>query len=158
MRRLLSMVMVVGLVACHRQPEVQPSPYRDIGDYAYRMSVGNVVVEGEFSIEADTVLLEADKHSCRRLDTSLRDAPYTHSFSCGGGPTFFTVLVNSKQPTLSRWGSTKAANRTETICTRTKITEDRQEVCVATRKTIVPVAEPITGRMEVTRIASTDKP
>jgi hypothetical protein len=158
MRRLLSLAMVVGLVACQKAPEVQPRPLREVGDYAFRMTVGTVPVTGAFSIEKDTVELEADEHSCRRVPTGISD-PVSHPFTCGGGPTFFKIIVNSKQPTLSSWYSTGATRiHREQVCDRYTITKEGKQICAATRTVVVSEAPPISGRLEVTRIAATDKP
>jgi hypothetical protein len=160
MRKLLSMAMVVGLVGCHRTPQVEPRPLRQVGDYAFRMNIGAVPVTGEFSIEKDTVALEAAEHSCRRtLQTGLREEPLKHSFDCGGGPTFFRVVVDSKQPTLSSWFSTGSPRtKKEQVCDRYTTNKDGERVCAASRTVVVSVTEPISGRLEVTRIAATDKP
>jgi len=114
MRLTFALVAAAGIVACHKAPQVEPRPARDLGDYAYRMTIQGVPVEGEFSIEADTVLLDAEDHSCRRAPTGIID-PLVHPFSCGG-------------------------------------------VCAAMGTEVVVENKRISGRLEVTRIASVDRP
>jgi hypothetical protein len=157
MRKLLSMAMVIGLVACHKTPQVEPRPLRQVGDYAFRMTIGAIPVNGEFSIEADTVTLDADDHSCRRSPTGIID-PLSHPFNCGGGPTSFSVVIDSKRPAESNWTSSVPVKKTTTVCTRYTTTKEGLTICSASRTEVVTVNERVSGRLEVKRIASVDKP
>src|SRR5689334_11858361 len=114
MRASWAVAVVIGVVACHKSPEVQPRPQRELGDYAFRMMIGAIPVNGEFSIEADTVTLDADDHSCRRSPTGIID-PLAHPFNCGGGPTSFSVVIDSKRPTQSNWSSYVPVKKTTTV-------------------------------------------
>jgi hypothetical protein len=157
MRKILAAGLLIVVAGCIPQTHAKPNTYREVGEYAYRMTIGATAVEGEFSIESDTVLLEAADHSCRRLDLGLRQEPLSHAFSCGGGPAFFRVVVNSKQPTLSEWSSTESVKKSVQVCTRWIVTKERQQICAASRKEIVTENVPIRGRLHVTRLAAVDK-
>ena len=109
MRRLLALGLVAGMVACHKTPQVQPRVEREIGDYSYRTMIGPTLVTGEFSIEPDTVTVDAHLHSCRRVDTGLI-GPTVHPFTCRGGPTAFSVVIDSRRPTFSTWSSTERSS------------------------------------------------
>jgi hypothetical protein len=158
MRLPVSIALVLAVVGCHKAPQVEPTPYRVVGEYSYRMQVGPTPVEGEFSIEKDTVVLEAASHSCRRIDRGLQESPLSHSFRCGGGPSTFSVVVNSKQPTLSRWVSTESVTKSRQVCAKWAVTKEGTQYCASTRKEIYTEVVPISGRLEVTRIAAADKP
>lgn len=157
MRFTLALAAVAAIVACHKSPEVEPRPVRDLGDYAYRLNIRGVPVEGGFSIEADTVTLDAENYSCRRAPTGIID-PLAHPFSCGGGPTSFSIVIDSKRPSQSSWTSYTAVKKAHQICTRYATTKEGQTICVATRTEIVTENERIGGRLEVSRIASLDRP
>lgn len=157
MRLTFALAAAAGIIACHKAPQVEPRPARDLGDYAYRLTIRGVPVEGEFSIEADTVLLDADNHSCRRVPSGIID-PLAHPFSCGGGPTAFSVVIDSKRPAQSTWTSYTPVKKTEQTCTRYTTTKEGQTICAATRTEVVTVNERISGRLEVTRIASVERP
>jgi hypothetical protein len=157
MRLTFALATAAGIVACHKAPQVEPRPARDLGDYAYRMTIQGVPVEGEFSIEADTVLLDADDHSCRRAPTGIID-PLVHPFSCGGGRTSFSVVIDSKRPEQSTWTSSTPVRTTHQTCTRYATTKEGQTICAAMGTEVVVENRRISGRLEVTRIASVDRP
>src|ERR1041384_7201347 len=90
--------MVIGIVACHRAPDVKPWPARDLGDYSYRIS--GTPVFGKFTILADTVTLEAQQHSCRQIMTAVV-IPVVYHFRCVGGSAVYNVAINPSSPLLS---------------------------------------------------------
>jgi hypothetical protein len=158
MRMSFSIALVIAVAACQKSPRLEPQPERAVGDFSYRMTIGVTPIEGAFSIESDTVTLDAENHSCRRLVTGLTEAPISHSFTCGGGPTFFRVVVNSLHPELSKWTSSKAVTKSRQVCVKWTVTKEGERICATSRKEIYTESVPVTGRLEVTAIAAVEKP
>jgi hypothetical protein len=156
MRIPVSIAFILAVVACHKTPEVQPHPLRVVGDFSFRMNIGVTPVEGEFSIARDTVSLGAENHSCRGIDLGVNEPPLSHAFTCGGGPTSFQVVIDSKQPSLSRWASTRPVTKSQLVCVKWAITKEGQQVCSQSRQEIYTENVRIGGRLHVTRIAAAD--
>lgn len=152
MRAAWAAGIVIGIVACHRSAEVQPWP-RELGEYSYR--IGATPVYGKFTILPDTVTLEAQQHSCRRLATGVLD-PGIHPFRCVGGSMDFSVVVDSRHPRLSTWRSARPVKKTVETCTQYGFTTTGQKVCTKSRTEVKTVSSG--GPLEITRIDVADKP
>jgi hypothetical protein len=147
--------MVIGIVACHRAPEVEPWPTRELGDYSYRISA--TPVYGKFTILPDTVTVDAQQESCRRVGTGVRDS-WVHHFRCFGGSAFVDVTINSRVPLLSTWSTATVVKKTTEICTKYTTTIEGERVCTSRRTEVKTETVRSGGKLDVTRIASADKP
>jgi hypothetical protein len=147
--------MVIGIVACHRAPEAQPWPARELGDFSYR--IGATPVYGKFTIQADTVTLDAQQQTCRRVGAATRNSA-VHAFRCVGGSMAFNVNVNSMRPLQSTWNTATPVRKTVEICTKYGTTTSGQRECTSSRTEVKTDTVRNGGLLEVTRIASADKP
>ena len=147
--------MVIAIVACHRGPEVQPYPVRELGDYSYR--IAGTPVSGKFSILADTVTLDAQQQSCRRVGTGVLN-PEIHPFRCVGGSAVFNVMISSRYPSQSTWSTAQTVKKTVEVCTKYGYTTTGQKVCSSSRTEVRTETVGDRGLLDVTRIASADKP
>lgn len=159
MRKILSMVVVVGLAACHRgpPPEVEPYPQRLIGDYSYRIMGGPVSLVGRFTIQPDTVTMEARTHACRRVEAAFSH-PAVHMFRCGGGSTAINVRLDSSSPGMSTWNAMVPGQKEVNVCAKYVWNEKDEPYCVATRKEVRTEMVRVGGILDVTRVASAEKP
>ena len=153
MRAAWAVGMVVAIVACHRGPEVEPWPERELGDFSFRVTA--TPLYGKFTILPDTVMLDAQQQSCRRVGTGVRDS-WVHHFRCFGGSAAVNVTVNSRRPQLSTWSMVTGENTTPEECLRYE-TRAGQRVCTRTRKAKTETVRE-GGLLDVTRIASAEKP
>ena len=155
MRAACAVAMVIGIVACHRTPEVQPWPVRELGDYSYR--INGTSVYGKFTILDDKVTMDAQTQSCRRVgtETSYQEV---HPFRCVGGSTAFNVYVNTRRPEQSTWNTTKQVKKTVEVCTEYGYTLSGQKVCSKSRSEVKTVTEGSSGILDVTRVASAERP
>jgi hypothetical protein len=150
--------MVIGIVGCHKAPapEVQPWPARELGEYSYRL-LSATPVNGKFTILADTVTMDAQQQSCRRVGTGVIN-PEVHPFRCVGGSMAFNVYVNSRDPLLSTWNTAKTVKKTVEICMKYGYTTTGQKECSSSRREVRTVTVRDGGRLDITRIESADKP
>jgi hypothetical protein len=148
--------MAIGIVGCHKAPEVQPWPARELGDYSYRI-LSATPVSGKFTILADTVMVDAQQHSCRQVGTRMTDQ-VVHPFRCAVGSTALNVFVNSRSPWLSTWHTAKPVKKTVEVCLQYGYTTTGQKVCSKSRTEVRTDTERSGGRLDVTRIESGDKP
>lgn len=155
MRAAWAVGMVVGIVACHRAPEVQPWPVRELGDYSYRIT--GTSLYGNFAIMDDTITMDAQQQSCRRVGQTGRDTE-VFPFRCLAGSTAFNVYLNSRRPEQSTWNTTKVVRKTVEVCTEYGYTISGQRVCSKSRREVKTVTEGSSGILDVTRLASADKP
>ena len=155
MRAALAVGMVIGIAACHRSPEVQPWPMRDLGEYSYRVS--GTSVYGKFTILDDKVTMDAQHQSCRRVgtETSYQEV---HPFRCVGGSMVFNVYVSTRRPLQSTWNTTRKVKKTVVTCTEYGYTVSGQRVCAKSRSDVKTVTEGDSGILDVTRIAAADRP
>ena len=154
MRAAWAVGLVVGIVACHRAPEVQPWP-RELGDYSYR--IAGTSVYGKFTILDDKVTMDAQTQDCRRVGTEMNNQD-VHPFRCVAGSTAFNVYVNSRRPLQSTWNTTKKVKKTVETCTEYGFTLSGQKVCSKSRTEVKTVTEGNSGILDVTRVSSADKP
>ena len=155
MRAAWAIGVVIGIVGCHRAPEVQPWPARDLGDYSYRIAA--TPVYGKFTIGADAVTLDAQQQSCRRVGT-VTNPDVVHHFRCIGGSTTLNVALNSWRPILSTWSTVTKVTKTVEICTQYETTKTGQRVCKSSRTEERTETVRTGGRLEVTRIDSAERP
>src|SRR6185295_86964 len=113
MRAALAAVMVIGIVACHRAPEVEPWPARELGDYSYRIS--GTSINGRFTILPDTVTLDVQQRSCRPVNTDVPGRQFYY-FRCIGGPMVFNTTVYLSRPLLSTWSTSTTVKKKVEIC------------------------------------------
>lgn len=144
--------MVIGIAACHRAPEVEPWPERELGEYSYRITA--TPIYGKFTIQADTVLLDAQEQSCRRVGLGVRDA-WVHQFRCFGGSNFVDVTINSRVPLLSTWSTATQVQKTVEICTK-YATAGSKRVCTSSRTEVKTETVRSSGKLDVTQVASAD--
>jgi hypothetical protein len=155
MRAALAVGMVIGIVACHRAPEVQPWPARELGDYSYRIT--GTSVYGKFAILDDSITMDAQQQSCRQVGQTAPDTE-VFPFRCVAGSTAFNVYLNSRRPEQSTWNTTKMVRKTVEVCTEYGYTISGQRVCAKSRSEVKMVNEGSSGILDVTRIASAEKP
>ena len=155
MRAAWAVGMVIGIVACHRAPEVEPWPERSLGEYSYR--IGATPVYGNLTILADTVTLDAQQQSCRRVATGVLDEA-VHPFRCIAGSVAFNVVVNSRHPLLSTWSTSTEVTKMIEVCTRYEKTTTGLRFCASSRTEVKTETVRNGGTLDVTRIASADKP
>jgi hypothetical protein len=155
MRAAWAAGMVISIVACHRAPQVQPWPVRELGDYSYRIS--GTSLYGKFTILDDRVSMDAQTQSCRRVGTETNNQE-VHPFRCVGGSTAFNVYVNTRRPEQSTWSTMKAVKKTVEVCTEYAYTISGERVCSKSRSEVKTVTEGSSGILDVTRIASAEKP
>jgi hypothetical protein len=149
--------MIIGIVACHRAPEVEPWPARDLGEFSYRTLVGATSVSGRFTILPDTVTMEAQQQACRRVATGVLD-PTVHPFRCVGGSTVFNVTINSRQPLLAAWSTATQVKKTTEICMKYGFTAAGEKICTSSRTQVKTETVRASGPLEIKRIALADKP
>jgi len=155
MRAAWAVGMVVGIVACHRAPEVQPWPVRELGDYSYRIT--GTSLYGNFAILDDTITMDAQQQSCRRVGPTQANQE-VFPFRCVAGSTAFSVYLDSRRPERSTWNTLKKVRKTVEVCTEYGYTISGQRVCSKSRSEVKTVTEGSSGLLDVTRIASADKP
>ena len=157
MRAAFAVALVIGIVGCHRAPEVEPWPARDLGEYSYRTLVGATSVSGRFTILPDTVTMEAQQQPCQRIGTGVLD-PTVHPFRCVGGSTVFNVTINSRLPMQAAWSTATQVKKTVEICTKYGFTATGEKVCTASRTQEKTETVRASGPLEIKRIASAEKP
>ena len=155
MRAAWAIGLIVAVVGCHRDPEVQPWPARELGDYSYRIAA--TPVYGKFTIQSDTVTLEAQQHACRRIASAPDQRP-VHYFRCTGGSTVLNVTVNSWRPILSTWSAFTTVKSAVEICMQYETTKTGRRVCKSSRTEMKTDTVRTGGTLEITRIASADRP
>jgi hypothetical protein len=154
MRVAWAVGMVIAIGACHKAPEVQVRPARELGEYSYR--INGTSVYGKFAILADEVTVEAREHSCRWVDAAVnRGSIYT--FRCFDGTATVTVRVNSASPLMSSWRTATPVKKTTEICMVYETTEAGR-VCTRSRTKVTTDSVRDGGLLDVTRIASADRP
>jgi hypothetical protein len=154
MRAVWAVGMVIAIVACYRVPEVQPRPVRELGEYSFR--INGTSVYGKFTILADEVTVEAREHSCRWVDAAVTRGS-TYTFRCPDGSAAFTVVVNAASPLMSGWRTATPVKKTTEICMVRETTE-AGPVCTKSRTKVTTDSVRDRGRLDVTRIASADRP
>lgn len=156
MRMRFSIAILIAVIGCQKAPRVEPVPQGG-GDYSFQMNVGTVPVQGEFSIVADSVMLEAADHGCRPMRLAYSGDPRSRWFSCSG-PSEFRVALNLRQPSFSRWTSSQPVKKTRQVCDRWVVTAKGDRVCSYSRTEVYVADEPIGGQLYVTQLASDHRP
>jgi hypothetical protein len=152
MKYVVAAVMVAGLVACHHapQPGVVPAN-RAVGTYAYHANItGQFEETGSFTIERDTVVVDANDEICRRIP-ELKFSESMHTFDCTGafGLRSLTITIDSKHPLLSQWYATRTEDRSRTVCAAYAIAPDGRRSCIMTRKETYEAVIPFGGPLRV---------
>ena len=151
MRAACAVAMVIGIVACHRAPEVQPWP-RELGEYSYEIRGRSFY--GTFTILADAVTVNAREHSCRWVDAAVnRGSIYT--FRCFNGSAAVDLRVNAASPLMSGWKTATPVKKTTEICMVYETTEAGR-VCTRSRRKVTTDTVRDGGRLDVTRKSSSN--
>jgi hypothetical protein len=152
MKYVVVATMVACLAACHRVPQAGIIPStRSVGTYAYHANItGQFEETGTFTIDRDTVVVDANDELCRRIpDHNVSER--THIFDCLGafGLRSLTLTIDSKKPLLSKWYATRTENRTRTVCAIYAVAENGTRYCAQYRTDTYEVVIPFGGPLRV---------
>ena len=118
-------------MACSSVPRAAQTPFpRTLGTFAYRINIGTHEQVGTFTIERDTVTVDARDGSCNRsLEVSTSDR--AHQFNCIGAPGVATLIlmINSERPSLSSWYATTTTTQTRRVCAAYSLDANGKQFC-----------------------------
>jgi hypothetical protein len=153
-------VIVLGLLGCHPQPGVQPTPSsRAIGSYTYRARLGAYDEVGVFGISPDTVIVNPRASLCIERQPSPRDNLY-RGFSCTGTGTIRSVnlIIDLQKPSASRWTAMRIVTVPNRDCITDSVTPSGQKLCLRYSTQQLEVEQQFSGQLFVSPVKLGEPP
>jgi hypothetical protein len=147
-------VIVLGVIGCHSQPAVQPTPAnRAVGSYNYRARLGAYDEVGVFGISPDTVIVNPRASLCIERQPSPRDNLY-RAFSCTGTGTIRSVnlIIDLQKPSASRWTAVRIVTVPNRDCITDSVTPTGERRCLRYSTQQLEVEQQFSGQLFVSPV------
>lgn len=131
MKKLTVLGVALGLIACYATPRTAAAPdKRALGTFAYSADLGLRNEVGTFTIEPDTVTVDADQAICRR-EVKHEVDERIHNFDCVGvqGTESMVLTIDSRAPTQSSWHGSREVTKTRRVCEQYATSSTGQSYC-----------------------------
>ncbi len=144
--RLTPLVLLGLLMACGSNAvQLRPIPESQFGTYRFtdRVSAASptIVVEGEFTIQADTIVAGVTLGSCQPM---IPPSTQSFNFRCGQVSLSFDRRNPLQRATYSVEGTAIELQR---VCVRFTVNQSGQQICVQYGNERVQVARNFGGRI-----------
>ncbi|HEY6219139.1 MAG TPA: hypothetical protein VIV65_03710 [Gemmatimonadaceae bacterium] len=118
MSRRITPIFLVALAACATMSRAPRSHSRQIGTFAYQATIAGREEIGTFTIDPDTVKIEADDEMCRGQRQLIQYPAGPYAFDCSGAPGLHSlrISVNVEEPYMSSWVASITVTRTRRTC------------------------------------------